>query len=165
MLRYRASVAVYAFLFLIGLPAAAVPAPPEKLDASREGYSDAIEAIDRGQWTEYRKLRPGLDDYPLAIYLDYYELNRQVHKVRPADARRFISLSEDTPLPNRFLGTYLRQAGRDRRWTDFLAVKPDEPVSVDLKCYYFRAKLASGDTLAAWEGMVLETGGPEINGE
>lgn len=151
-MRYQACVAVYAFLLLIGLPAVAVPAPPEKLDASRESYSDAVEAIDRGQWTEYRQLRPGLDEYPLAVYLDYYQLSRQVHKVRPADARRFISLSEDTPLPNRFLGTYLRQAGKDRRWQDFLAVKPDEPVSVDLKCYYFRAKLATGDTLAAWEG-------------
>ena len=151
-MRYRARVAVYAFLLLIGLPAVAVPAPPEELDASRDGYSDAIEAIDRGQWTEYRQLRPGLDDYPLAVYLDYYQLNREMRKVRPADARRFISLSEDTPLPNRFLGTYLRQAGKDRRWQDFLAVKPDEPVSVDLKCYYFRAKLATGDTLAAWEG-------------
>ncbi|TDG14183.1 murein transglycosylase [Seongchinamella unica] len=151
-MRYQARVAGYAFLLLIGLPALAIPAPPEQLDASRDGYSAAVEAIDRGQWTEYRQLRPGLEDYPLAVYLDYYQLNRQVHKVRPADARRFISLSEDTPLPNRFLGTYLRQAGKDRRWQDFLAVKPDEPVSVDLKCYYFRAKLATGDTLAAWEG-------------
>ena len=151
-MRYRAWVVVYAFFLLIGLPALAVPLAPEQLDASREGYSDAVEAIDRGQWTEYRKLRPGLEEYPLAIYLDYYELNRQVHKVRPADARRFIDLSEDTPLPNRFLGTYLRRAGKDRRWQDFLAVKPDEPNSVDLKCYYFRAKLATGDTLVAWEG-------------
>ena len=151
-MRYRAWVVVYAFFLLIGLPALAVPLAPEQLDASREGYSDAVEAIDRGQWTEYRKLRPGLEEYPLAIYLDYYELNRQVHRVRPADARRFIDLSEDTPLPNRFLGTYLRRAGKDRRWQDFLAVKPDEPNSVDLKCYYFRAKLATGDTLVAWEG-------------
>ncbi|WP_133300563.1 transglycosylase SLT domain-containing protein [Seongchinamella sediminis] len=151
-MRYQARVAVYAFLFLIAPSALAIPAPAEELDASRAGYSEAVEAIDRGRWTEYRKLRPGLDDYPLAVYLDYYQLNREVSKVRPADARRFISLSEDTPLPNRFLGSYLRQAGKDRRWQDFLAVKPDEPVSVDLKCYYFRAKLATGDTLAAWEG-------------
>ena len=34
----------------------------------------------------------------------------------------------------------------------FLAVMPEEPNSVELKCYYFRAKLASGDQLAAWEG-------------
>jgi hypothetical protein len=29
---------------------------------------------------------------------------------------------------------------------------PQEPNSVELKCYYFRARLAEGDQLAAWEG-------------
>ena len=111
-----------------------------------------MEAIDRGRWTEYEQLRPTLEDYPLAIYLDYSRLSRQPAQVRPADARRFITLSNDSPLPNRFLSVYLHQAGRDRRWRDFLAVKPDEPNSVTLKCYYFRAKLAQGDQLAAWEG-------------
>lgn len=136
----------------MGASALAVPTPPENISEDRDGYTNAVKAIDRGAWTEYEQLRPGLDEYPLAIYLDYQQLNRQVHKVRPADARRFINLSEDTPLPNRFLGSYLRQAGKDRRWQDFLAVKPDEPNSVDLKCYYFRALLATGDELAAWEG-------------
>ena len=151
-MRYQTTISVYALLAFLGTPVAAVPAAPEEISAYRDGYADAVKAIDRGKWTEYQQLRPGLDDYSLAIYLDYQQLSRQVHKVRPADARRFISLSEDTPLPNRFLGSYLRQAGKDRRWRDFLAVKPDEPTSVDLKCYYFRAKLAAGDELVAWEG-------------
>jgi soluble lytic murein transglycosylase len=127
-------------------------AQPAALSGDRQEYGDAMEAIDRGRWTEYQQLRPALDDYPLAIYLDYFQLSRQAHKVRPAEARRFISLSEDTPLPNRFLSVYLRQAGKNRRWKDFLQVMPDEPNSIELKCYYFRAKLASGDQLAAWEG-------------
>lgn len=151
---YQAKVAFTAVFFLcFGLAtAAAAPASPAKVVDGREDYSDAVQAIDRGSWTEYEQLRPGLDDYPLAIYLDYQQLSRNVRKVRPSEARRFISLSEDTPLPNRFLANYLRQAGRDRRWNDFLAVKPDEPNSIELKCYFFRAKLASGDQLAAWEG-------------
>ncbi len=124
----------------------------EQIEQARQDYDRAVEAIDRGQWTEYKQLRPGLEDYPLSVYLDYQQLSRQVSNVRPADARRFISASEDTPLPNRFLANYLTRAGRDRRWNDFLTVKPDEPNSIELKCYYFRAKLATGDPLAAWEG-------------
>ena len=153
-MRYQAR-GVLAALLLVAAgftPAAAVTAPPEIVAADRDDYADAVKAIDRGSWTEYEQLRPGLEDYPLAIYLDYYQLSRKVSKVRPQDARRFIDLSEDTPLPNRFLASYLHQAGHDRRWSDFLAVMPDEPNSVELKCYYFRAKLASGDQLAAWEG-------------
>jgi soluble lytic murein transglycosylase len=61
-------------------------------------------------------------------------------------------MSEDSPLPNRFLSVYLNRAGKDRRWNDFLSVMPREPNSIGLKCYYFRALLATGDELAAWEG-------------
>jgi soluble lytic murein transglycosylase len=122
------------------------------LSTARAQYGDAMQAIDKGQWTEYEQLRPGLDEYPLAVYLDYRQMTRRVDKVRPVEAKRFISLSEDTPLPNRFLAVYLRNAGKSGRWEDFLAVMPDEPNSIDLKCYYFRARLARGDQLAAWEG-------------
>lgn len=151
--RSLTSVILFASVFLFTGPSiAAVIPPPEKLSADRESYAGAVRAIDHGNWTEYEQLRPGLDDYPLAMYLDYQQLSRQVHEVRPADARRFIDLSADSPLPNRFLGVYLERAGRDRRWRDFLAVMPNEPNSIELKCYYFRAKLAQGDQLAAWEG-------------
>lgn len=120
--------------------------------AQRQDYAAAVAAIDRGKWTEYAQLRPGLDGYPLAMYLDYKQLTRQVRKVSPAQVRRFIDSSKGSPLPNRLRVTYLREAGKSRRWSDFLAVMPSEPRSVDLKCYYFRAKLATGDSSAAWQG-------------
>ena len=123
-----------------------------KQAVSRDDYGEATAAIRRGAWSDYEQLRPGLDNYPLAIYLDYYKLSGQASKVRPAEARRFIDLSQDTPLPNRFLAVYLMRAGKDRRWKDFLQVMPNEPNAIELKCYYFRAKLSSGDKLAAWEG-------------
>ena len=118
----------------------------------RDDYQEAVTAIKRGGWTDYEKFRSGLDAYPLAIYLDYFKLSKNPRQVRPAEAQRFVSLSQDSPLPNRFMAVYLTQAGRDRRWQDFLEVMPDEPNAIELKCYYFRAKLAAGDELAAWEG-------------
>lgn len=124
----------------------------EALAIARQQYSEARQAVDAGRWTEYRELRPGLDDYPLAIYLDYFQLSRQPESVRPADALRFIERSADSPLPNRFSRRYLTRAGEQQRWQDFLQVQAEEPASIDLKCYYFRAKLAAGDTDSAWEG-------------
>ncbi|MCB1700845.1 MAG: transglycosylase SLT domain-containing protein [Halioglobus sp.] len=153
-MRFRVRIFLFA-LFLQNtvnaLPAAAAAAE-DALASERERYEKAMAALGKGRWDEYEQLRPGLDDYPLAIYLDYNQLIRQPGDVRPADALRFIKRSADSPLPNRFSGRYLRQAGKEERWQDFLAVKPDEPQSVDLKCYYFRARLAAGDTQTAWDG-------------
>ena len=146
--------------FLLGvlLQAAVMPAqaasetPDDGLIIARQQYEEAIQAVDRGNWTEYEQLRPGLDDYPLAIYLDYYQLTKQVNQVRPADALRFIERTTGSPLPNRFTHAYLKQAGREQRWADFLQVKSNEPESIELKCYYFRARAAAGDTDVAWQG-------------
>ena len=153
-MRFQAEllVVVFTMLSLMGLSASAAAPVPEARDESRAQYGDVVRAIDRGNWTEYERFRPGLEDYPLAMYLDYSKLTSNLRQVRPTEANRFIGVSEDSPLPNRFLSAYLHRAGKDRRWKDFLAVKPDEPNNVDLKCYYFRAQLAQGDELAAWEG-------------
>lgn len=129
-----------------------VPAVTADLSAQRQEYRDAKNAIDRGHWARYKQLRSDLDDYPLAIYLDYFQLTRQVSKVQPVEAQRFITRSENSPLPNRFLSVYLHRAGKDQRWPDFLQVMPKEPNSVELKCYYFRAQLAQGSKDVAWEG-------------
>ena len=124
----------------------------QDLNSQRQTYTAAVQAIDRGHWAEYAKLRPALDDYPLVIYLDFLQLIDQPGKVPPAEAQRFLRRSADTPLPNRFLSVYLREAGKAQRWDDFLQVKGSEPNSVALKCYYFRAQLAQGNKEAAWEG-------------
>ena len=34
----------------------------QDLNSQRQSYTDAVQAIDRGHWTEYAKLRPALDD-------------------------------------------------------------------------------------------------------
>lgn len=146
---------VFPALLLAAMGSAVIAAAQPSADAlagARQQYSEAIEAVDRGSWTQYQQLRPGLEDYPLAIYLDYFQLTRQPEKVRPADALRFISNTAGSPLPNRFSRRYLTRAGQERRWQDFLQVQPQEPSSIDLKCYYFRAKLASGETGTAWAG-------------
>ena len=136
--------------------APAASAPPLLLQPpsgqSRQDYATAVAAIRAGNWQDYQKLRPGLEQYPLAMYLDYYQLTGQLGRVRPQDATSFLERSADSPLPPRFLSQYLRRAGAAQRWTDFLTVWPQEPNSVELKCYYFRAKLAQGDRQAGFAG-------------
>lgn len=119
---------------------------------ARQKYHGALEALDERRWNDFTSLRSQLDDYPLAIYLDYFKLAHEPQRVSPDEANTFLYRSADTPLPNRFLAVYLKQAGKARRWKEFLEVMPNEPNDVVLKCYYFRAQLAVGDKQVAWDG-------------
>ncbi|MDZ7781869.1 MAG: transglycosylase SLT domain-containing protein [Halioglobus sp.] len=127
-------------------------ATSERLEEARRDYSEALEALQRREWDDFTRLRSRLEEYPLSIYLDYYHLTRPGLRVPPEQANRFLQRSADSPLPNRFLARYLRDVGREKRWADFLAVHPEEPNSVVLKCYYFRARLAGGEREQAWRG-------------
>jgi soluble lytic murein transglycosylase len=153
--RYRSSQGKKRFTWVCVLLAMATQCTAvvaQSLADQRSDYAEAVQAIDRGQWMTYETLRPALDDYPLAIYLDYFQLTRQPGRVDPAHAQAFLLHSVDTPLPNRFLAIYLREAGSAQRWQDFVQVMPEEPNSVVLKCYYFRAQLAQGNKEVAWNG-------------
>jgi len=121
-------------------------------DQARRDYAMAEQAMALGDWKTVSQLRSGLNDYPLAIYLDYYCLTRGPEAVSAPQALAFLESSAGTPLANRFLGKYLSSAGQDRRWEDLLAVKAEEPNSVELKCYYYRAQLARGSRDIGLEG-------------
>lgn len=140
-------------LLCLAAAAAAEPNPVSQiLGDQRRAYTAAEEAFRRGQYEQFERLRGGLGDYPLAIYLDYAQLTRRVSTVSAMEAQEFLSRSADSPLANRFLGQYLRAAGQSQRWQDFLQAMPEEPNSGDLKCYFFRAQLAQGNKEAAWAG-------------
>lgn len=121
-------------------------------DRDRQRYAEAGEALARGDTAEYRRLRATLDDYPLVIYLDFDDLRRRGYAVTAEEAGEFLRRSEDSPLGLRFLSRYLDRAGRERRWRDFLALMDEEPNTVELKCYYHRARLATGDREEALAG-------------
>jgi soluble lytic murein transglycosylase len=137
---------------LTGLAAVAQPLQDPEALRFREQFGEARQAIDRGAWTEYSRLRSRLDDYPLALYLDYFRLRAGRGEVAVTDVQRFLARSEDSPLALRFLDAYLQRAGRQRRWLDFLAVMPEPPNDIVLQCYYYRAHLAAGSAPRAWQG-------------
>ncbi|MFN2287551.1 MAG: transglycosylase SLT domain-containing protein [Chromatocurvus sp.] len=154
MLFYRAGSLLTLFAIAGGFCATAFTQPLQdrELPDYRASYGEAREAIDRRRWTDYERLRSRLDDYPLALYLDYFRLRAGSTPVTAQDARRFIRRSSDSPLANRFLAAYLSRAGRERRWQDYLAVMPEPPNDIELQCYYYRAQLATGNVLRAWQG-------------
>jgi peptidoglycan lytic transglycosylase len=143
------TVALWAMIMVSSMSAVSAEDP---LALSRQNYKEALDAIGERRWDDFQGLRAQLDDYPLAIYLDYYQLVRQAHSVSPKDAREFMQRSGSTALPNRFLSAYLHSSGKRERWSNFLEVMPEEPNNPVLKCYHFRAQLAAGNDAVAWAG-------------
>lgn len=155
-MQYRVYPGFLSALLLCMVLAGAVPvfatSQAPALEEARRDYSDAVSAIRRGKWGDYEKLRPGLEEYPLALYLDYYELTSRLHRVSAVEAQAFLERSADSPLSRRFLSVYLKKAGERRRWPEFLALMPQEPNSTELKCYFYRAHYGTGDKVRAFEG-------------
>ncbi len=136
-------------LILLILP---VMAGADVSPQNRQLYAQAKQALDRNRLQDVEQLRNQLDGYPLDIYLDYYLLESRLRQVDGDEALRFMAESKHTPLRLRFKDKYLRRAGRDRRWSDFLAVAASLPRAVELQCYYHRAQYGKGNKDAAWAG-------------
>ena len=72
VVRYRSSQGKKRFTWVCVLLAVATQCTvvvAQSLADQRSNYAEAVQAIDRGQWTTYETLRPALDDYPLACLL------------------------------------------------------------------------------------------------
>ena len=123
-----------------------------ELQQQRQLYEQAQDAVSASDWSVVAARRNELQDYPLALYLDYYRLESKLRYVRSEQALEFLEASARTPLQLRFKDRYLRRAGRDERWQDFLAVSPTRPKDIELQCYYYRARLSQDDTALAWNG-------------
>ena len=159
---YRAAPAV----ILLGLCCAllSVPTPAamaneidwlpstEQWAEERALYQKAAAELDSGAGNRYQEMRDALTDYPLEVDLDFSIKLGQLHDMTAEEARLFMASAKGTPLASRFLVAYLRHKAQDRRWQSFLGVLDDVPEMPELQCYYYRAKLTTGDRDTAFQG-------------
>jgi len=115
-------------------------------------FIEAEAELKTGVGPRYEALRAELDDYPLAIYLDYQALSRQLHSLEPDVAQSYLHRAQGSPLHNRFLAAYIESKGRSRQWRDLLAVQQTPPRSPELQCYWYRAQWGTGNKTLAYEG-------------
>jgi len=122
------------------------------LEQQRQAFVDARELQRQQHWSEYEALRPVLDNYPLAVYLDYYAYLERLESLSPDALRTFAVRYPGVPLTGQLQRAYLHYLGNTARWQAFLHVQPSPPKEIVLQCYYYRARLAEGNRLAAWQG-------------
>ena len=124
----------------------------EQWTEERALYQQAISELDSGAGKRYQEMRDALTGYPLEVDLDFSIKLGQLHDMTAEEARLFIASAKGTPLASRFLVAYLRHKAQDRRWQSFLGVLDNAPAMPELQCYYYRAKLATGDHEDAFQG-------------
>ncbi|WP_299794456.1 transglycosylase SLT domain-containing protein [uncultured Shewanella sp.] len=123
-----------------------------KYTEDQQRYLDAREALDKRDTKSYKQLRSQLDDYPLAVYLDFHAKINSILTLSGEPALKELSQFKNTPLYNTARFRYLKRAGSRKQWQDFLAISPGRPNNVALQCYFYRAQLSQGNTQAAFKG-------------
>ena len=124
----------------------------EQWAEERALYQKAAAELDSGAGNRYQEMRDALRDYPLEVDLDFSIKLGQLHDMTAEEARLFMASAKGTPLASRLLVAYLRHKAQDRRWQSFLGVLDAAPAMPELQCYYYRAKLATGDRDTAFRG-------------
>lgn len=148
------AVAAVAVLCVLNGHAKGEPAGPEPLFDQdglydlRLDYKRAVAALRAGRSREFRRTAAKLADYPLKIYLDYYQAQGRVSTMGAKRAHELRTEFAESPIGERFYRQWLNAQVRRGRWNVYLAnYEPSE--SAAARCNYVRALYRSGEREAA----------------
>ena len=83
-------------------------APAQALTSEQSQYLSALQAIRAQRPAEARAIRQQLGDYPLALYIDYYDLYLHPDTTRLGEVRQFVAQDRQGLLAGRLKARYLR---------------------------------------------------------
>lgn len=117
---------------------------------ARQDYKRAVAALRAGRSREFRRTAAKLANYPLKIYLDYYQAQGRVSTMGAKRAHELRTQFGASPIGERFYRQWLNAQVRRGRWDVYLAnYEPSE--SAAARCNYVRALYRSGEREAALE--------------
>ena len=113
-----------------------------------ENFLDAREAFQRGDIARMDQLAKQLDDdYPLAQYVQYWQLRSRFANLSPGEIQNFLARYKNSLVADRLRADWLRQLAKDRDWPGFLREYPqlttEDP---ELVCLAYQARLAQGES-------------------
>lgn len=129
-------------------PAPAVVAVTPELKQQRENFKKAGWALHHGQLANYRSYRQQLEDYPLAVYLDFQELQKRLHTLPAQDVEEFLNKYPDSFLNNRLRVNWLNLLAQKNQWALFTRFYDSKIGSTELQCQALYARLQQGDQSA-----------------
>ena len=111
---------------------------------ARLDYKRAVAALRAGRSREFRRTAAKLADYPLKIYLDYYQAQGRVSTMGAKRAHELRTEFGESPIGERLYRQWLNAQVRRGRWDVYLAnYEPSE--SAAARCNYVRALYRSGE--------------------
>jgi soluble lytic murein transglycosylase len=111
--------------------------------ARRAEIRRALEIAERAPLAEYAGAARRLADHPLAPYLEYAHLRRQLDTVAPARVERFLQREAALPIADTLRLQWLQALLRRQDWARYLATYRGES-DPDLRCGALHARLLRG---------------------
>jgi len=123
-----------------------------QLISQRADFVAARNALKQGKTKQYKKLAKGLTDYPLYPYLEYWDINRNLNRVRAEKITRFVQQNSDLPSSGRLKANWLKKLAKQGKW-QLLVENYSASSNTELQCYYRRGLYKSGNKAAAFDGL------------
>ncbi len=115
--------------------------------SSQKIFLQAEKALKENKFNEYRKIRAKLDHYPLASYLDFDFLSKNLTLSNRAEIDKFIKFQRDSPLANRLKYRYIDKLAKDKELSVFSDYYKDHLASssnAKHKCLYLSHQITKG---------------------
>jgi soluble lytic murein transglycosylase len=117
----------------------------------RRTFNTALAAARSGD-IRWQDLARGLEDYPLAPYLPYSALVRDLDRADPRAVAEFLQRHDGSMLADRLRTRWLVRLAERRNWPDLIdAWRPQEDIA--LRCHHGHARIATGATTGLGEEL------------
>lgn len=121
----------------------------EKLTTQRKQFLKAEKTLKQRRFTQFRKMLPELEDYPLYPYLRYQYLKQRLSRVKPEELDQFFADYESQPVAGMLRSKLLKHSARHGRWKRFLAYYTPQR-NTRLQCHYLNALVRTGQAETAY---------------
>jgi soluble lytic murein transglycosylase len=136
---------------LLSACAASLP-QVEQVDLSqaRRDFVAARTALRTGDAGRYTALAALLQDYPLATYLEYDRLARDIKSVNAVEVTTFLNKTPSEPLNQRLRSAWIFELARREAWQDLMdTYRPTDDLAI--RCLQFNARQELGRTAELWD--------------
>lgn len=131
------------------------------LNAQRQHYLKAKEALDKNQLAVFKQHYSQLGGYPLVQYLDYLRLKDQLVNPALPQFDEFLSTYKGSLLAERLQANLLSSLAVNKKWPEFMRYYRSDFNSAEIQCHLISAKIANGNPAALDETATLWDVGKE----